>query len=99
MPSEIYDINNQWDGLVGGVIYQAYAGLNKITIPPQGVLLVRATRNDTDTIMTTGEFLVPASTGGLKLVSFKATQLTMEDITSKQRFVFDVGTRQWLTPP
>jgi len=98
LPSEVYQINNQWDGQVGSTIYQVYAGLDKIKAPPQGVLLVTAYQSDTYAAVAGGEYLPPAPTGPLKLVSFQGTQLTVVDTVSKKQLTFDVSTRQWVAP-
>ncbi len=101
-PEELYTIINDWTGRVANEDVEVYAGLSHLASPPRGVVVVEVYPNSGSTGPAMTDYLTPGQSGPLRIVSYKGTELTIQDTgraAGAKPFIFDVGRRAWVALP
>lgn len=86
-------ILNGWRGVFGDKIYEIKAGSEgKAGDASQGLIVVTIWYNGKQTYNT------PSKVGGVRITQVDGTRFTLTSEDGKHTFVFDVATRQWVSP-
>jgi len=92
------EFENRWRGrLSNGYYIDVFAGHNRNS-PNLGLILVTIVPPSARGTTSTELYYTPLQAGSVHLVSFEGVEITLLS-TNNTRFVFDIGTRTWLSSP
>jgi hypothetical protein len=95
-PTSRYLFANGWRTLAANAYLTVYAGSYRAT-PQQGVLFLMQRSADYRQVIELAFYDTPTADGAVQIAAADGSRLTLTTPTNHQ-FIFDVATRQWLTP-